>query len=452
MSHQLKIAATGDAIVCRPLSIYKEERFLSLFKTIQEADVGFTNFEVVISDMQDGYPAAEYGGMYLVVEPCIVDQFKWAGFNLVSQANNHSVDWGVAGMFSSSLALDEQGIVHAGTGCNLAEARNPAYLDTEKGRVALISSASTFSNFGRAGEARPDMRGRPGLNPLRCMTEIRLEKEVFLNVKSTFEDLGVPMAIGPVTDTRLVLGWEVGGFSDSTCGGPYEGVQIVQREKSELHTKPHEGDLKGIVRAIEDARRMADIVICTHHGHQDDGRNRHVPARFIETYARACIDAGADVFLGHGPHVLRGIEIYRNKPILYSLGNFIFQLEGMKRQGQDFYNRYKLDTEATMADGHDANEYREKTNWKGWCGHAFEAPEWDSFMAEILFDGRQLSGVKLHPATLGFGLPRYAPERGRPMRATPENAKRIIDFVAECSAPYGTKIEFEQGIGMVSLR
>ncbi len=43
------------------------------------------------------------------------------------------------------------------------------------------------------------------------------------------------------------------------------------------------------------------------------------------------IDAGADVFVGHGPHVLRGIEIYKGKPIFYSLSNFIFQNETVLR-------------------------------------------------------------------------------------------------------------------------
>jgi len=61
---------------------------------------------------------------------------------------------------------------------------------------------------------------------------------------------------------------------------------------------------------------MADLVLVTHNGHESDGSDRYKPAKFIETYARACIDAGADAFLGHGPHLLRGIEIYKGKPIL----------------------------------------------------------------------------------------------------------------------------------------
>ena len=55
------------------------------------------------------------------------------------------------------------------------------------------------------------------------------------------------------------------------------------------------------------------------------------PAQFLVTFARAMIDAGADLFVGHGPHVLRGIEIYKGAPIIYSLGDFIFQNETLLR-------------------------------------------------------------------------------------------------------------------------
>ena len=228
-------------------------------------------------------------------------------------------------------------------------------------------------------------------------------------------------------------------------------MKIVESETKELHTEPYEPDLQGIIQSIKDAERQADIVLCTHHGHQDDGCDRHIPAKFIETFARACIDAGAHAFLGHGPHVLRGIEIYKSKPILYSLGNFIFQSEAIKRLGQDYYNRYNLGIDATPADAYDVAEDRGKINWKGWAGHALEAPEWDSLAAEITFNGRKLVDLRLHPATLGFGLPRYAPERGRPMRATLEDSERIIDLITRYSKPCNTKIELDKGVGIVSL-
>ena len=81
---------------------------------------------------------------------------------------------------------------------------------------------------------------------------------------------------------------------------------------------------------------LADIVIVSLHCHES-GANRSVPADFIPIFAKAVIDAGADVFVGHGPHVLRGIEIYKGKPIFYSLSNFIFQNETVLRMPEDSY-------------------------------------------------------------------------------------------------------------------
>ena len=83
-------------------------------------------------------------------------------------------------------------------------------------------------------------------------------------------------------------------------------------------------------------------MIVSLHCHES-GANRSVPADFIPIFAKAVIDAGADVFVGHGPHVLRGIEIYKGKPIFYSLSNFIFQNETVLRMPEDSYEQYSLD-------------------------------------------------------------------------------------------------------------
>jgi len=265
---------------------------------------------VLTADYREGYPGAEYGGSYFITDPSMAKEFKWAGFNMVARANNHSVDWGYEGMFGSSRALDEVGIVHAGVGRDLGEARSPAYLDTENGRVALISSNSSVFKSSVAGQARYDVQGRPGVNPLRCRTEIRVTRDSLEKIKSIFEGVGASMAIGPISENEAVIGVEV-------YRGSVDGVRFVGSDKPEYHTEPYEPDLKGNVRSIKEAMRQADVVLVSHHGHQDDGSDRHKPAKFIETYARACIDAGADAFLSHGAHVLRGIEIYKGKPILY---------------------------------------------------------------------------------------------------------------------------------------
>ena len=75
-----------------------------------------------------------------------------------------------------------------------------------------------------------------------------------------------------------------------------------------------------------------------------------MPAQFLVTFARAMVDAGADLFVGHGPHVLRGIEIYKGKPIMYSLANFIFQNETLLRLPSENYETYDLGADAHVAD------------------------------------------------------------------------------------------------------
>jgi poly-gamma-glutamate synthesis protein (capsule biosynthesis protein) len=438
MGNKIKVAATGDSIINMRISVHKEPEFLSLFEKIGEADVRFTNFEVILCLFDKGYPAAEFGMPYQIAEPELADEFAWAGFNIVSRANNHAVDWGYEGLFSSSKVLDDRGIVHAGAGPNLAKARCPGYLETEKGRVALISSASSFPSFGRAGDARRDVQGRPGLNPLRFETEIRITKESLEQLKTIFESVGAKITFGPITDNSVKYGRGL------------RALNFVESDAPGLYTKPYELDLKGNIRSIEDARRMADLVLLSHHGHESDGSDRYKPAKFIETYARACIDAGADAFLGHGPHLLRGIEIYKGKPILYSMGNFIFHVDVSKFQGQEYYDRYNLKDEATPSDTYEAaNDQASEKDWRGWAGFVFEPPFWDSILADLTFDGTELVEFKIHPVTLGFGSPRT--QRGRPVRASHEDSIRILEHVSEYSAVYGTEIEIDEDVGIVQI-
>src|SRR4030042_63262 len=163
------IAVTGDSIINRRVSVYSEERFLSLVKIIRDADVAYTHLETLIHDYEgpELYPAAEAGWTWMRSPSYVVDELKWFGFDMVSLACNHSLDYSYGGLFSTWKVLNEGGMPHAGTGRNLGEARQPAYVDTGKGRVALISIASSFTGWARAGQSRPDLQGRPGLNQLR---------------------------------------------------------------------------------------------------------------------------------------------------------------------------------------------------------------------------------------------------------------------------------------------
>jgi hypothetical protein len=110
-------------------------------------------------------------------------------------------------------------------------------------------------------------------------------------------------------------------------------------------TYPYAYDLLDIARSaavVDSLRPLVDLLIVTFHGGSEGVRALHVPETAeslgreprgdLRRWARAVIDAGADAVIGHGPHVLRGIEFYRERPIAYSLGNFVtyrgFNLDG----------------------------------------------------------------------------------------------------------------------------
>jgi hypothetical protein len=93
------------------------------------------------------------------------------------------------------------------------------------------------------------------------------------------------------------------------------------------------------------------------------------------------IDAGADVFVGHGPHVLRGIEIYKGKPIFYSLSNFIFQNETVLRMPEDSYEEYSLSDDAQPADYLDARYDKDRRSFPA------DREYWDSVRACTKWEG-----------------------------------------------------------------
>jgi poly-gamma-glutamate capsule biosynthesis protein CapA/YwtB (metallophosphatase superfamily) len=87
----------------------------------------------------------------------------------------------------------------------------------------------------------------------------------------------------------------------------------------------------GIAAAVKEADAWADLVVVSFHGGAEGAEHRHVlgqvevawgePRGDVKAFARAAVDAGADLVLGHGPHVVRAMEVYRERLIAYSLGN-----------------------------------------------------------------------------------------------------------------------------------
>jgi poly-gamma-glutamate synthesis protein (capsule biosynthesis protein) len=420
----MAFALTGDAIISQRLSPFKEPEYLRMIEIIRGADLAFTNLEVLFHNYEEAYPATHSGGTWMAAEPFIAGELVWAGFDMVSRANNHTMDYGAGGLRATTRALDAVGLVHAGAGENLAQARSPAYLETAGGRVALISVASTFSDEDRAGPQGDDIRGRPGLSPIRYTRTYTVSAASLQKLREVAEELG--FRAGSQEDRMRFLR-----------------EQFIVGDPPGWRTEAHEGDLEEILAAVRDARRQADWVIVTSHSHEG-GSSREVPADFLVDFARAAVDAGADLFVGHGPHVLRGIEIYNGKPIFYSLSNFLFQNETIRYLPGDIYDNYGLPATATTADVFDARNEASRTG--GFPGLRIY---WESIVAVPSFQDGELAEIRLYPITLGFGSPR--PQRGRPRLADKEAGQRIIEKMRELSEPFGVEVHYlaNENIGVI---
>jgi poly-gamma-glutamate capsule biosynthesis protein CapA/YwtB (metallophosphatase superfamily) len=195
---------------------------------------------------------------------------------------------------------------------------------------------------------------------------------------------------------------------------------------------------------------MADRVVASLHNHEQGGptfltaaKRSEVedPADFAIDYAHRAIEAGADVFVGHGPQVPLAVELYKGKPVFHGMGTFIFQLETLRYLPEEAYERYNLDERATPADfvhTRYANDTR---------GHTADPLQWEQVFAVCDFAGDELTEIRLYPLELGYGKARS--QRGRPLLAEGETAERILTRLATLSKKYGTHIQLQNGIGVI---
>ncbi|MGD8277487.1 MAG: CapA family protein, partial [Gemmatimonadota bacterium] len=362
------MALAGDAIITRRLSVYEEPAFLDMIRRIREADVAFANLEMLFHDYEPA-PASQSGGTYMRADPALAKELVWAGFDIVSSANNHTGDYGAEGMRLTRKYAEAAGLVTAGTGENLYEAREARFVETAHGRVALVSVASTFTDQSVAGKPKGAVRGRPGLNPLHH-TRIRvLTRDQLESLRTGLAAAGIRV---PASGDRIRA----------------LGETFVVGEHPEIRTTADSTDVAEIAGVVRNAAGLADYVIVTMHAH-DSGASLAEPADFLVTFAHAMIDAGADVVTGHGPHVLRGIEIYDGKAIFYSLGDFVFQNETLLRLPYDNYAPYHLDEDAGVAD-FNAARYRNDTR-----GFPVQREIWEAVLAFPTFEGKTLTGIEL---------------------------------------------------------
>ena len=431
--NRLTFIATGDTFITRRFPKEGYEGFEAVRECIEKHDVKFTNLEMTFHN-KEGYPAAVSGGTWAMMEPEALDDINEFGFNIYNTANNHSGDYGEGGCLATIRHLKERDMIFSGTGRNLAEASKACYLETRRNRVALISVSSSFSEASRAGGQSEELAGRPGLNPLRFTTYYHVDQEHF----NMAEELARVTCINAPKMNSIK-----NGYSNPFPPGvlPFgKDAMFVLDEENKIISEPNQEDMDRILAEVAEARRQADVVLVSFHGHEYDQEDTMFPARFLEIFSRSCIDAGADAVIGHGPHELRGIEIYKEKPIFYSLGNFLFETETVSLQPYDAYINKKLPLNTKVG------AYMDNRSKNGTVGFGVLKEIWRAVMAAWTVEDGRLGQIQLYPITLGMDQPRS--QKGLPKMSKDEDTLRYLDSLCR---PYGTKIRIEDGVGYIDL-
>lgn len=413
-------AAVGDIIARRPIGQLADPGFQNLIKVMRGADMTYANMEGPIVD-ELAYQGPPTG---------VVDDLKAMGIRIMTTANNHTMDGGSEGMFLTNRLLDGAGIVHAGSGKDLQEARRAQVGITPKGAIGVVGMYSIDPSSNPPPTRYSDARaGSPGLNPLHVTPynivsadQMKALKGIRDAVYSHRPEVRVPVMPAPENEpaaqlrlfgTWYKVGDKVGSIS----------YTIDQR------------DLNGILQSIRSGKQHSDFMIVAIHCHQNSfsyqaySHDNQTPD-FLVDLAHKAIDNGADVFVGHGIHTLRGVEIYKGKPIFYGVSNFVYH-------------------ETPIPEITDAS--RQGTGPVGVADQTHQPDNKEVLLTTSRYDGGKLVEVRLYPADLGIDLNRTISKAGLPMTPSSDQAQRILKLVQDLSKPFGTTIAIENNVGVIRV-
>jgi poly-gamma-glutamate capsule biosynthesis protein CapA/YwtB (metallophosphatase superfamily) len=274
----LNITLVGDINVSRP---DPDSAFSPALPWLSGADILFCNLETVVADARFLPP---YARDWFRTDEWMFESYVKAGFNVVNQANNPNTYHGHDALLRSLEVLDSAGVVHGGSGRNLADARKPAIIERKGTKVAFV-----------------------------CRTSVGLPE------------------LAATTDTPGVARYPVHTIYEAP-----EGVHSRPGLPPIVHTIPDAGAHRlALQEDIRTAREQADMVIVSWHwGLSPDQIHPHAGPGDVEVMqyqremAHFAIDVGADMVVGHHSHQPQPIEVYKGRPIFYSLANFVHDLTG----------------------------------------------------------------------------------------------------------------------------
>ncbi len=359
------VTAVGDMIFNEQISHLADPDHKSIFRLMQEADIAYGNLEFSINNHpEEQRPFYNFG---------VPREFAWEvaaiGINMVSMANNHALDFGPEGLKDCLKALDLTSITYAGAGLTLAEAHQPGTtkVQGQKTKFALLSYMRYWTAKYRS--SNPSAPSLATINPA---------------------------------------------------------VILVAKDGK---TESIEGAVEGDVIAMQDdivlAKRHTDVMMVSLHNHDVShhrayGIQDKTPPN-DEIMYHAAVDAGADMVIGSGPHVLRGIEIYKGKPIFYSLGDFIYQYRTPSKIPIDLI--HQRDTEIDR-----------RANESVWDRR--DTPQtFEGVIVRMTLNKEKLRKVQLIPVVIDDEGPLY----GVPRLVSDKKAQEILANIQRLSDPYKTK-------------
>jgi len=429
----MKFTAAGDLAILRRIQP-DFEGFSELAPFIRQGDARFFNLETTLHKEGECPSAQLSGGTYLRTDPGVLEDIRGFGFNMLSFNNNHTMDFSYEGLYRTLEHVSGSGYVHAGVGRNLAEASAPRYLETANGRAALISVNTSFTEDMLAGEQTPRVPGRAGINGLRTARRIELPLADIEVIRRIAEETGINVARNISRKEGYTLPLKEG---EAELGE----LRFTAGETARVVTELNETDMRRVEKAIYEAQLQADYILISVHSHQLSGDRKENPSDFLQDFAHRCIDAGAHAVIGHGPHLLRPIEIYRERPIFYSLGDFVLQLYNVDVAPQEFFGKYGLSAASDTV--HDLLKKRSR----GFTAGLMEdrrmflsvIPLWE------MEDGR-LKSLRLMPVECAMSGNRS--RIGLPRRG---DGGEIGAYLREICEPFGTEILTEED-GILTCR
>lgn len=421
----ITFCTTGDFLIHIPIP-EGHAGAAAIAAEMKTADVRITNLETTVTEYEC-YASSFSGGTPMTAAPERLEDVKMFGIQACGCANNHSMDFSFNGLLSTMRHLDAAGLKRAGIGASLTEASAPATIETPAGKVAYIAQTAVYSgnDSGRAGDSHDGIPPRPGVNGMRHIDESLVTTEQMAYIRALAEET----LVNAEEDLDRAFGYDPG---EDPAIFRYGDARFRVAEKAGKFSRCNSKDMERTERNIREAKKTHDYVVTSLHSHQFRARLEHEVDYYVAEFAHRCIDAGADAVIGTGNHLLKGIEIYKGKPIFYCLGNFLFHPEYVKRISADVVEKLGFPQELS---GEEVVRRRK--------ARATGAMETNPifYLSMVPFwtmeDGR-LTEIKLLPVELGIREP--AGLRGFPSPVEPE---AIFEHLQMCCEEYGTKLAID---------